>query len=79
MDFAFTEDQELLRSTVREFAEREIAPGVMELDEKQEFPHEILKKAGEMGLLGIIFPEKYGGAEGPDHFDPIFDPRRRDV
>jgi alkylation response protein AidB-like acyl-CoA dehydrogenase len=62
VDFAFTEDQELLRSTVRDFAEREIAPGVMELDEKQEFPHEILKKAGEMGLLGIIFPEKYGGA-----------------
>ena len=62
MEFAFTEDQELLRRTVREFAEAEIAPHVMKFDESQEFPREILAKAGELGLLGILFPEKYEGA-----------------
>ena len=62
MDFEFSEDQTLLRETVRDFAEREIAPRVMEFDEKQEFPREILMKAGELGLLGIVFPEEYGGA-----------------
>ena len=62
MDFTFTDDQEMLRRTVREFAEHEIAPTMMEFDEKQEFPREIMAKVGELGLLGIIFPEKYGGA-----------------
>ena len=62
MDFTFTEDQEMLRRTVREFAEHEIAPTMMEFDEKQEFPREIMAKVGELGLLGIIFPEEYGGA-----------------
>ncbi len=62
MDFSFSEDQELLRKTVREFAESEILPHVMEFDEAQQFPHEILKKAGTLGLLGILFPEEYGGA-----------------
>src|SRR5262245_47227963 len=47
---------------VREFAEREIAPHVSEYDESQEFPTAILKQAGELGLLGILFPESYGGA-----------------
>ena len=62
MDFEFTDDQRLLRETVRDFAEREIAPHVMEFDEEQRFPHEIMMQAGELGLLGIIFPEQYGGA-----------------
>ena len=62
MDFAFTEDQQMLRGTVRDFAEQEIAPKVMEYDESQEYPREIMTKAGELGLLGIIFPEEYGGA-----------------
>ncbi len=62
MEFEFTDDQELLRSTVREFAETEIAPHVRRLDEAQEFPREILAKAGELGLMGMIFPEEYGGA-----------------
>ncbi len=62
MEFSFSDDQELLRRTVRDFAETEIAPHVMRLDEAQEFPHAILRKAGELGLLGIIFPEEYGGA-----------------
>ena len=62
MDFAFTEDQQMLRQTVREFAEQEIAPKVMEYDESQEYPREVMTKAGELGFLGIIFPEEYGGA-----------------
>lgn len=62
MDFEFNEDQKLLRQTVRDFAEREIKPHVMTFDEDQAFPHEIMQKAGQLGLLGILFPEKYGGA-----------------
>lgn len=62
MDFNFTDDQKLLQQTVRDFAEKEIAPTVMEFDEKQEFPFQIMKQAGELGLMGIMFPEEYGGA-----------------
>ena len=62
MDFAFSEDQELLRRTVREFAESEIAPHMMEWDEKQEFPAKVMAQLGELGIMGIIFPEEYGGA-----------------
>lgn len=62
MDFGHTDDQQMLRRMVREFAESEIAPNVMTYDESQEFPREIMMKAGELGLLGIIFPEQYGGA-----------------
>ena len=62
MDFSFTDEQKHLRKSVREFAEGEIAPHVMEWDEAQHFPSEILPKLGEMGLMGVIFPEQYGGA-----------------
>lgn len=62
MDFSLTEDQELTRRMVREFAENEIAPKVRYYDETQEFPFEIMKKLGELGLLGVIFPPEYGGA-----------------
>ena len=62
MDFTFTEEQKHLRKSVREFAEGEIAPHVMEWDEASHFPLELLPKLAEMGLLGVIFPEEYGGA-----------------
>ena len=62
MDFQFTDEQQQLRRSVREFAEGEIAPHVMVWDEASRFPIEIMPKLAEMGLLGIIFPEKYGGA-----------------
>ncbi len=62
MDFSLTDEQQQLRRTVRGFAETEIAPHVMEWDEASHFPSEIIPKLGEMGLLGVIFPEKYGGA-----------------
>lgn len=62
MDLSLTDEQQHLRRSVREFAEGEIAPHVMEWDEASKFPAEIIPQMGEMGLLGIIFPEKYGGA-----------------
>ncbi len=62
MDFSFTEEQQQLRKSIREFAEGEIAPHVMEWDEASHFPVEIMPKLAEMGLLGIIFPDQYGGA-----------------
>lgn len=62
MNFQFTEEQEQLRRTIREFAESEIGPHVMEWDEASHFPSELLPKLAELNLLGVIFPEKYGGA-----------------
>ena len=62
MDFQFTDEQNQLRRSVREFADGEIAPHVMEWDEVSHFPMEIMPKLAEMGLLGVIFPEQYGGA-----------------
>jgi len=62
VDFSLTEEQIQLRRSVREFAEGEIAPHVMEWDEASHFPAEIIPKLAEMGLLGVVFPEKYGGA-----------------
>jgi alkylation response protein AidB-like acyl-CoA dehydrogenase len=62
VDLSLTDEQQQLRRTVREFAEGEIAPHVMEWDEASQFPKEIIPQLGQMGLLGVIFPEKYGGA-----------------
>ena len=62
MDFQLTPEQQQLRRSVREFAEGEIAPHVMEWDEASHFPLEIMPKLAAMGLLGVIFPEQYGGA-----------------
>ncbi len=60
--FGLTEEQEQLRREVRGFAEREIASHVSEWDEKSEFPHDVVKKLGPMGLMGVIFPEELGGS-----------------
>src|SRR3989441_9182377 len=62
MDFRPTEEQELLRRSVREFAETEIRPHVREWDQDQHFPSELVPKLASLGLLGIQFPEAYGGA-----------------
>ena len=62
MDFSFTDEQQQLRRSVREFAASEIAPHVMEWDETSQFPRELIPKLAEMGLMGVIFPEEYGGA-----------------
>ena len=62
MDFQLSEEQQQLRRTVREFAEREIAPNVMKWDEAGEFPMDTIKELGRLGLLGVVFPTEYGGA-----------------
>src|SRR5579871_1160362 len=62
MEFDYTPEQIHLRKTVREFAEGEIAPHVLEWDEEQIFPLEAIKKGGQLGFLGAIFPEDLGGA-----------------
>jgi alkylation response protein AidB-like acyl-CoA dehydrogenase len=62
VEFSLTDEQQQLRRTVREFAEGEIAPHVMEWDEASHFPSEIVPKLAEMGFLGVIFPEQYGGS-----------------
>ncbi|MGB7602896.1 MAG: acyl-CoA dehydrogenase family protein, partial [Candidatus Sulfotelmatobacter sp.] len=62
MDFQLNDEQEQLKKSVREFAEREIAPNVMKWDEACEFPLAIVKELGRLGLLGIVFPPEYGGA-----------------
>ncbi len=61
MNFELTEEQQLIRETVRDFAEREIKPVAKELDEKAEFSHDLTTKIGEMGLFGMNIPEQYGG------------------
>ena len=62
MDFELSETQTMTRKMVRDFVERDIIPESMKYDESQEFPEHWAKKMGELGLLGIFVPEKYGGA-----------------
>ena len=64
MDFDLSPDHDLIRSTVRDFAEQEVAPVAEELDREKRFPYEIVAKLGELGLMGIPFPEEYGGGGG---------------
>jgi short/branched chain acyl-CoA dehydrogenase len=64
VEFDLDQDHRLLRDTVREFAEREVAPVAEELDRTKRFPYEIVKRLGELDLMGIPFPEEYGGAGG---------------
>jgi alkylation response protein AidB-like acyl-CoA dehydrogenase len=62
LDFQLNEEQQHLKKSVREFAEREIAPNVMKWDEESHFPMETVKEIGKLGLMGSIFPTEYGGA-----------------
>ena len=61
-DFGLSEEQELLRAEVRRFAEERIRPGLEERDREHSFPAEIIGELGEMGLLGVMVDERYGGA-----------------
>jgi alkylation response protein AidB-like acyl-CoA dehydrogenase len=63
LNFQLDDEQLQLRKSVREFAEREILPHVMEWDEAAKFPMDTVKELGKMGLLGVIFPAEYGGAD----------------
>jgi alkylation response protein AidB-like acyl-CoA dehydrogenase len=61
-DFSFTPEQRAIQELARDFAEREVDPIVEQYDESQKFPREVMQKAGELGFLGVIFPEELGGA-----------------
>ncbi len=62
MNYSFTEEQIMIRNAARDFAQKELLPGVIERDEKQEFPHKQIKMMGELGFLGMMINPKYGGA-----------------
>jgi alkylation response protein AidB-like acyl-CoA dehydrogenase len=62
IDFNATENQKMIADMVRDFAEKHIRPKFMEWDEKQEFPRDLFRKMGELGLMGILVPQEYGGA-----------------
>ena len=64
MDFDLSDEQRLIQSTVREFARQEVAPVAEEQDRTHSFPYEIVAKLGDLGLMGIPFPEEYGGGGG---------------
>jgi len=70
INFAQSESQKMIAQMVRDFAEKEIRPNVMKWDESQEFPHELFKKMGQLGMLGVLVPEKYGGA-GLSYFEYV--------
>jgi len=64
MDFSFTEEQKMLRAMARDFATKELEPIAAEIDEEARFPTESIEKMAELGLMGIPFPEEYGGSGG---------------
>ena len=61
MNFDLTKEQEMIRKLIREFAEAEVAPGADERDRTGEFPLEAFSKLSELGIMGLPFPEQYGG------------------
>ena len=64
MDFDLSDEHDLIRRTVRDFAEGEVAPVAEALDREKRFPYELVAQMGELGLMGIPFPEEYGGGGG---------------
>lgn len=62
MDFTFTEEQQMLREMVRDFVDKEVKPRAGKIDQEEKIPEDLLKQAAELGLFGIVIPEKYGGA-----------------
>ncbi len=64
MNFELNEEQRLVRDMVRDFAQKELAPRAAQVDKTEEFPAENIRKMAELGLLGLPYPEKYGGGGG---------------
>ena len=75
MDFTFNDEQQMIQKMCREFAEEEIKPRAEEMDRTGEFPYEIVRKMADLGLLGLPFPEEYGGA-GADYLATVWRWRR---
>ena len=72
LDFEFTEEQNMFKDTIRDFGQKEIEPIVEEYEKKEDFPKELFPKLGEMGFLGIMYPEEYGGVGLDKITDCIF-------
>ncbi|MGV3467302.1 MAG: acyl-CoA dehydrogenase [Heyndrickxia sp.] len=62
MNFELTEEQKMIQRTIREFSDAEVAPGALERDRNKHFPTDVFKKLSELGMMGLPFPEEYGGA-----------------
>src|SRR5512134_3680742 len=62
IDFSLTEEQKMLRDVARRFTDEVVRPRAAEIDEKEEAPLDIIRKAADLGFLGVVFPEKYGGS-----------------
>ena len=62
MDFNYSENQTIISETIKDFSKREIVPYMNEWDEKQIFPIELFKKIGNLGMMGVLVPEEYGGS-----------------
>ncbi len=62
MNFELTEDQKMIRDMVRDFAKKHVAPGVLQRDQTGEFPRDLINQLGELGLMGMVYPEEYGGS-----------------
>ena len=62
MDFTLSEEQLMIQQAARDFAQNELLPGVIKRDEAQKFPSELVRKMGELGFLGMMVNEKYGGS-----------------
>ena len=67
MNFQFSEEHRMLQRMVREFAEKEIAPRAEEIDATDEFPLDLFRRMGQVGLLGLPFPDEYGGSGADYH------------
>lgn len=61
MNFELTNEQKMIQRTLREFSEAEVAPNALERDRSKQFPLDVFKKLGELGVMGLPFPEEYGG------------------
>src|SRR3990172_8325065 len=62
MDFAFSEQQDLFRQTIRDFSRREITPIARQCDEQRDYPLQLFRRLGDLGYLGVKFPREYGGS-----------------
>src|SRR5690625_7815604 len=62
MKLQFTEEQDMMRRMVRDFAQNEVAPEIDRMETEDRFPNEVIEKMGELGLMGINIPEEYGGS-----------------